>query len=181
MSWRVAALVGATLAASCGGGGGASYLLVELVPASDTVKVALVTIKRDGDKLSLLCVRVGGATAAQPASVLLERSAPAPASTPVTVSVEAYEAVAGFDTVSAGDEFPCPGTFPTALGAPQAVTTALCDGEARRLGFVVGATCAGCGANEVCGAGLASTGADCGPTSCCADTIADACALDLAP
>ena len=156
-----------------------SFLRLELVPSPDTSPLASrLVISRDGATLATLCVRIDGSTAASPASVVLERKADADASTPVTVEVTSYDAVAGFDTVGAGEEFPCPGTMPPVVGEPQRITLPLCAGAARAVSFHAGATCtAACSASQVCGAGLSSTGTECGATACCSGTLGDACAL----
>jgi hypothetical protein len=158
-----------------------SFLRVELMPSPDTMpRASRVVISKGGATLATLCVRVDGSSQAAPASVVLERKATDDAATPVTIEVTSYDAVAGHDTVGPGEEFPCPGTLPPLVGDEQRLTLPLCAATSRAVSFHVGASCASpCGASQVCGAGLSSTGAECAETTCCSATL-DACALPAA-
>jgi hypothetical protein len=81
-----------------------------------------------------------------------------------------------------GTQVVCPTPLLPSSPTDQHVSFDFCGGQSRKLQVEVGSTCVGCDPTmEVCGAGLDSDGNPCPADTCCANAIADACALVIAP
>jgi len=162
--------------------GGASYLLIELVPFGGNslgkVSAAYVAVKDDkGNPLTNLCVNLDGAPGEVVGSFVLERAASKPANVRATVEVTPFT-LSGSETAGVGEEFAC--GFPTApLGKTAVLHVDFCPGQPKILRFNVGAECpTACESDRACGAGIGVDGKNCPETACCPSRTPTACSLE---
>jgi hypothetical protein len=176
-----------------------SYLLVEIVPADTApnppkaARVVVTNATTDAE-IASLCINTTGEPGKPVASFVLKRDVDKPATDRITIKVFAYDSLGGLDTVDPGKDFVCPGTLPPPLVAePQSITVDFCEAQTRRLVVHLAAVCGcadadagaadagacGCGAGTTCGVGVSTSGKVCDSSSCCAEVISSACALDL--
>jgi len=87
-----------------------------------------------------------------------------------------------------GAEITCPPELPAPVSAQQTFSVDFCESQTVELDVHVGADCCrvpdgggtmtcGCDQGLVCGAGLSTTGNDCGPSECC-DSDVVSCKLE---
>ncbi len=177
-----------------------SYLLVELVQAETAATkpgAARVVVSNADSTITTLCVNIQGEPGAIAASFVLRRDAGKPVDERITIAVTPFFPLTGLDNAAPGKEFACPAMLPPPLRDAQTIEVDFCETQTRRLVFHVGAACTcappeadasapdagsmpcACGTDFTCGAGLSSTGAACGPSSCCTSRVSSACALGI--
>jgi hypothetical protein len=143
-------------------------------------RVEILTGAENSTNNPILCINTNSENDGVVASFVLSRSTEADLSSTVSVRVEAFDQLAGYDLVPVGKEFACPTQFPAPLTPPRTVQVSFCTAEEpRELVFHLASTCF-CDKGLICGAGLSTSGHKCAHEECCNAEISNPCALEIA-